>query len=152
MSRLFHCRYDRAVRHLLLALLIALMPLRGWAGDAMATRMVAAAVVQQSPVAQAGGTHADTPGAPAHDHVLADPAGVQTVAPDCAGHGTAPASSSSDTSHCQSCVVCQACYSVALLLPVDAGDLSRIATVVPQSAAPSFNSAERALRLKPPIS
>ena len=120
----------------------------------MATQMAAVAAVQQSPAAQAGGADADAPGAPAHDHAVSDPASARTAAPDCAGHGATPSSSSStsDSSHCQSCVVCQACYSVALLLPAIAGDMPRIAAVVPQSAAPSFTSAERALRLKPPIS
>ena len=140
------------MRHLLLALLIALMPLRGWAGDAMATQMAAVAVVQQGPVAAADAGHADAPGAPAHDHVLAGPAGARTATPDCAGHTSLPTSSSSDNSHCHTCVVCQACYSVALLLPSFTGDVTPIGTVAPQSAAPSFTSAERALRLKPPIS
>ncbi len=140
------------MRHFLLALLIALMPLRGWAGDAMATQMAAVAAVQQSPVAQYGGAHADTPGAPGHDHAVSDPASAQTAAPDCAGHSATQSASSSDSSHCQSCVVCQACYSVALLLPSLAGTATPIAKVAPQSAAPSFTSAERALRLKPPIS
>ena len=131
------------------------MPLRGWAGDAMAAQMAAVAVVQHNPVAQAGGAHADAPGAPGapgHDHGLSDPANALTAAPDCAGHSATQSSSSSDSSHCQSCVVCQACYSVALLLPAIDGDVAGISAVVPQSAAPSFSSAERALRLKPPIS
>lgn len=140
------------MRHFLLALLIALMPLRGWAGDAMAAQMAAVAVVQQGPVAEAGSAHAGASGAQVHDHAVSETASAQTAAPDCAGHGAAQASSSSDSSHCHTCVVCQACYSVALLLPVNAGDLSGISTAVPQSAAPSFTSAERALRLKPPIS
>ena len=118
----------------------------------MAAQMAAVAVVQHNPVAQAGGADADAPGAPAHDHGLSDPANALTAAPDCAGHSATQSSSSSDSSHCQSCVVCQACYSVALLLPAIAGDVAGISAVVPQSAAPSFSSAERALRLKPPIS
>ena len=140
------------MRHFLLALLIALMPLRGWAGDAMAAQMAAVAVVQQSPVVQADGAPADASGAQVHDHAVSDPASAQTAAPDCAGHTSLQTSSSSDNSHCQTCVVCQACYLVALLLPAHVGGLAAIPTVVPQSAAPSFSSAERALRLKPPIS
>lgn len=140
------------MRCFLLALLIALMPLRGWAGDAMATQMAAVAVVQQGPVAHAGGADADASGAPVHEHAVSETASAKTAAPDCAEHTSLQTASSSDNSHCQTCVVCQTCHSVALLLPTFAGDMTPVPTVVPQSAAPSFTSAERALRLKPPIS
>ena len=139
------------MRHLLLALMIVLLPLRGWVGDAMAAQMAAATVVHQLVTVQSGGGHRGGEGVSKHVH-LASEAAEHTKAADCAGHTASGDTSSGDTSHCESCVVCQACFSVGLALPSDAAKVTFISLQVPRSVAPRFTSAERALGLKPPIS
>jgi hypothetical protein len=126
------------MRHLLFALLIALLPLRGWMGDAMATQM-AAGQLQHQPMQTVDSAHAEphaenTP--PLHD---------------CAGQDD-DGSTQADGGHCKTCAACQACHTVALsragpgLMPV----LS--APGLPRTAADLFASADAALRKKPPIS
>jgi hypothetical protein len=147
------------MRHLLLALLIALLPLRGWVGDAMATQM-AAGQIQHSQSQQHGQQHDatkmiadDQDGilAAAHfDHEETAEA-LQAAEPDCAGHSTGESTHAAD-GHCESCAACQACNAVALSLT--GPDLSPvfISLARPLPAADPFASADAALRQKPPIS
>ena len=138
------------MRHLLVALLIALLPLRGWVGDAMAIQM--AATVAQSPVTvYVPDEHGGAARGSTHEHAASE-LNKATTAADCVGHTPSKNTSSSDTSHCESCVVCQACSSVALVLPSASADATLISLQIPLSAVQRFTSAERALGLKPPIS
>lgn len=154
----------------LLVLLIALLPLRGWVGDAMAGQMLEQRLATVAAGAQAHGGagapmhpmppmhHAGAAAGPAmHDdcagHAIA-PAGVAAAVPPEAG---APASdlnlASEWQSDCPTCASCQVCSAVALLLPA-----------APPVAAPALSqprphglprlglSAERAGLFKPPIS
>ncbi len=142
------------MRHLLLAILIVLLPLRAWAGDAMATLM--AAPGQVHPLASASVTSAH-----AHTHTTQTPldgrddagSGSPAVAStDCAIHAGSGHSSPSDLSHCQSCVVCQVCHTVGLAVPILVFAALSAAPQLPLTVVPGFTSAERALGLKPPIS
>ena len=147
------------MRHLLLALLIALLPLRGWVGDAMATQM-AAGQIQHSQSQQHGQQHDatkmiadDQDGilAAAHfDHEEVAEA-LPAAEPDCAGHSTGESTHAAD-GHCESCAACQACNAVALSLT--GPDLSPvfISLALSLPAAAPFASADAALRQKPPIS
>ena len=139
------------MRHLLLILMIALLPLRGWAGDAMATGMAAGQVAQilQRQIA--------TESIAAHDHAASEgahfyqEAAVQQdshMAADCAGHSV----DNGDASHCDACAACQACHAVALSHSVPKVPSSFQAFSLPRSAADQFASADAALRQKPPIS
>lgn len=123
------------MRLLFVILLIALMPLRSWAGDAMAIRMAGGMV----PSGHTQGIEA----ASAHD--------------DCPGghHNAAPMQTTAANEvqdHCANCASCQACFTVALTgLPAVAAPL------VPHNSPPRaglkfFASAEIALGQKPPIS
>jgi hypothetical protein len=150
------------MRHLLLALLIALLPLRGWVGDAMATQM-AAGHIQHSQTQQYSQQHGqqhdaaktiaddqDNMLAAAHfDHEEATQA-LQAAEPDCAGHNTGESIHAAD-GHCESCAACQACNAVALSLT--GPDLSPvfISLALSLPAADPFASADAALRQKPPI-
>ncbi|MCZ8257367.1 MAG: hypothetical protein O9327_17085 [Polaromonas sp.] len=147
------------MRHLLLALLIALLPLRGWVGDAMATQM-SAGQIQHSQSEEHGQQHGATKTIAEHqDHTLAeahfdheDMAQAQPAAePDCAGHGTGESTHTAD-GHCESCAACQACNTVALSLT--GPDLCPVfkSLALPLPAADHFASADAALRQKPPIS
>jgi hypothetical protein len=121
------------MRHWLLVFLVLLLPLRGWAGDAMAGQML-----QQH--------------TPAHVH-------EQAAAPDalpghdCDHHGT-EAGQAQDAplpaSDCPTCASCQACSSVALSTPAVTLALARCHHPAPCAAQPACTSAEPTLAFKPP--
>lgn len=128
------------MRLLFVALMIALLPLRGWVGDAMAMTPASHAM----PASHPGHTpeaHADL--ADCHGH--ADMAHAEHSNPD--AHDAHAASSD-----CGSCSACQICHSVAMtpMLPVFAADV--LPASAPQSAIRELASAERAPGYKPPIS
>jgi hypothetical protein len=134
------------MHHIILVIMIALLPLRGWAGDAMATQMASAAVAIEK-----GASRAHEMAATADfDH-------QKKVTPDChehladplAGHDTSETAASND--HCGTCQACQACHTVALSpspLQVTASFTSP--QLRPTNAA-AFTSAAAALGQKPPI-
>ena len=145
------------MRFLLLALMIALLPLRGWMGDVMATEMAASQGQARQIAAKTMASHAHSAGETDHlHHKMTAPEATQPDAqldtpsaspsnPDCLDHATDAAS------HGQ-CGSCQACHTVALssaaltLRPVFHP------FTLPASAAAQFASAEAALGQKPPIS
>ena len=133
------------MRRLLLILMIALLPLRGWAGDAMATGMAAGQIAQLQVATKSIATHAHPAGAKADFyHQMA-------ALPDCAGHDAGDGDHAGD-SHCNTCSACQACHTVALTHSApDVAPVSH-AFALPYSAADQFASADAALRQKPPIS
>jgi hypothetical protein len=159
------------VRHFIFALMIALLPLRGWVGDAMAMQMAVhtlqqagqasssghqsqEAIATETIAARAGNTLAT--GSLDH-HATA----VQVPAPhDCLEHtgagsddGISTDLASADAgSGCPDCAFCQACHTVALTSA--APNLSPTAHPgsLPQPAAAQFASAEAAPGQKPPIS
>jgi len=138
------------MRHLLLALLIALLPLRGWVGDAMATQMAAGQLQHQQ-------TQAAPPASHGHEAMEAH-AGheeasteVSVTLHDCAGQADESGSHAAD-GHCETCAACQACHTVALS-PTAPGLVAAFsAPTLPRQAADQFASADAALGQKPPIS
>ena len=139
------------MRLLLVAIMIVLLPVRGWVGDVMATRMAAPGALLQATGASTTGTHVHAATDAAHDHVAQQLAALP-VSNDCADHAGAGTGSLSDNSACKSCIVCQVCNTVALELSTAYFSGQLLAPWVPPSAAPRFASADRALGLKPPIS
>ena len=155
------------MRIFLFALMIALLPLRGFAGDVMSTEMaiqLAAQHSQQNEVRDhhADATknvaaHADYSGASGHfdshhETATAQPAAVTASA--CAGHVAAEQCHSSD-SHGDthgSCQACQACHTVALPMAFNPVQPVFASSALPHLAAATFASAEAALGQKPPIS
>lgn len=144
------------MRHLLLALMIALLPLRGWVGDAMAMEMMASALDHRVESASYFiASHADSTSPEAQFN--AQP--MDMVHADCPGHatmassGNTPADSQhhADAADCATCAACQICHTVALTpIPL------QIAAAVlpagqPQTSSPHFASAERTPGFKPPI-
>jgi hypothetical protein len=128
------------MRYLLIALMIVLLPLRGWAGNAMAVDMAA----QQVLVAQASAASAAA--------MVAESA----MPADCPMHLQAVADKADQASpvnaHCSSCDTCQLCLALATWTQPDwpAGAMSRPGA--PLLAGTSFRSADSAASLKPPIS
>ena len=151
------------MRVFLFALMIALLPLRGFAGDVMATEMaiqLAAQHSQQNEVrdhhadaTKNVATHADHSGASGHldsHHETAAAQNAATTANACAGHVAAEQCHSSDNHG--SCQACQACHTVALSLAFNPVQPVFASSMLPHLAAAQFASAETALGQKPPIS
>ena len=140
------------MRRSLFILLITLLLLRGWVGDAMATDMAAGMLKGPLQHPQAAtemvAARAHDTGAEAHFH--ADSVAAKT-APDCAGHASGDASHAADT-HCESCSACQACHTVALSVGTHSATPDVHARLLPLHGAALFASADAALRQKPPIS
>lgn len=124
------------MRYLLVALMIATLPLRGWAGNVMAVDMAA----QQVMMAQAQAQAVDVVPMPA----------------DCAMTMQTPTEAmqqaSQTSSHCHSCDTCQLCLALATSSPVDwpASPISRHNAAL--HTGTTFSSAESASSFKPPIS
>ena len=149
------------MRIFLFALMIALLPLRGFAGDVMATEMAIQMAAQaQSHFSDATKTvaaHADHPGASGHfdsHHETAAAPEAATTGNACADHVAAEQchSSSNHGDNHGSCQACQACHTVALSLPFNPVQPVFSSSTLPHMAAAQFASAEAALGQKPPIS
>lgn len=137
------------MRHLLLAFMIVLLPLRGWVGDVMAMELLGTAL--QPPTAMHA-MHDGTHGSDAQTHD-GQPVALHADCPGHAGTANVPAS---DAPHagadCATCSACQICHSVGLT-PIP----PHIAAIPPAASRPQghtshFSSAERTPGFKPPIS
>ena len=131
------------MRHLLIVIMIALLPLRIWAGDVMALEM---AMGQSS-----GSLHAATPKIPdCHGQNFSVPIAESDTLN--ASGSTESLKDSSSAEQCDTCGSCQLCHSVAF------ADMSfsELPSPMPSSLLSSdskgFASARRALGFKPPIS
>ena len=140
------------MRHLFLIIMIALLPLRGWVGDAMATGMAATHLQYQSQTAtNIIAIHAHASGGKAHFDLETVATEAARTAADCSDHASGGEPHAADT-HCESCSVCQACHTVALSLTgTDVTGVLNLSTQ-PFAAGAQFASAETALGEKTPIS
>ena len=142
------------MRTLLLALMIVLLPIRGWLGDAMAFEMArhslpaaAAAVSVASSASMATEAHC-------HEGMAADDDGALTMDMNMADHTGGHDHSDNGAGHqgCGTCTACQVCHTVALggtpLIDIVHG----APQAPPAAHAARFASAEPAPGLKPPIS
>lgn len=142
------------MRTLLLALMIALLPIRGWLGDAMAVEMVRHSMPAASSVSMAAATATE-----AHCHEAMEVGDGMDMAQhmgmsmaDAAGSHHDGGHNSTDHQGCGTCTACQVCHTVALGgMPLI--DIVHSAPQAPPAAhASRFASAEPAQGLKPPIS
>ena len=122
------------MRVFLLALMIALLPVRGWVGDVMAMELMNSST-------------------PAHHHAAVSAhAGMANCHE---GHADAAQPTRADTDHaagdCGSCSLCQICHSVALTAVLPRLPSAVLPGAAPASSQPLYASAERALGDKPPI-
>lgn len=136
------------MRTLLLALMIALLPIRGWLGDAMALEMVRHSLPAAEAVVAAANGIAESH---CHEATMEADTGHDMAAM----HGTsgdAQQSHGTDHANCGTCVACQVCHTVALGgMPLV--DTPHAAPQAPPAAhAARFASAEPVLGFKPPIS
>lgn len=147
------------MRRFIFILMIALLPLRSWMGEAMATEMSALQLVQVQPDhAHLHGHHIapdliatqayDTPATGIFSHETAAFNAMQTAQPtDCATHVGDDASAT--LAH--SCNNCHACHAVGLSATVQAFSAAAPVHTLPHLAVSFFASADIALGQKPPI-
>ncbi len=134
------------MRRWFFVLLILLLPLRGWIGDAMATQM---AMPGHHALASGATLHGDGDSGPEHVHASAV---ASTASADCAEHtGGHHIGDAMDATQCETCAMCQTCHTVAVLQPASLPTVAQISPRSPPAAMRAFASAERALFLKPPI-
>ena len=139
------------MRHLFFIFMIALLPLRGWISDAMATDMAfTQAQHTQQTATKSIATHTDkTSAAPHFDFTLLK-ADTDQIAPDCSGHASEHEPHAADA-HCDSCSACQVCHAIALSPATAAVVAVFNLSTLPRAAAAQFASASTALGEKPPI-
>jgi hypothetical protein len=141
------------MRRIFLILMIALLPLRSWAGDIMAMEMTMQHVIAINFIA----ISPDNTGASGlfYAHKAA------STGAECPGHtamGFAPAPAAADPAytpsdgHCSTCGVCQICHTVALAQATVWLAPAFIAPTLVPIGGTRFTSALPALGLKPPIS
>ena len=118
----------RLSRFLLIALMLVLLPLRGWAGDVMAVNMAAAAVVQAKM-----DSVTSQPSMPADCDMLAQP------------------STDNATANCSNCDTCELCLAVANLTFPTWTDIQQVRPSAPLDFDASFRDAVRTINLEPPI-
>ena len=136
------------MRYLVLVLMIALLPLRGWAGEVMATQMAASAVA-----IEAGASDAHEIGGKAsfiHQKQMFESSNVTS---DCHEQLSShqDTSNATNSEHCATCPACQVCHTVALSPPSLDVTISFASPQLGQSSASIFTSAVAALGQKPPI-
>lgn len=150
------------MRHWFLILMIALLPVRGWALGTMTGQMPAAhaamtdATVPAAAQVQTGASEATGAG-----HHTA--AGMKPDCPEHAGSAVQPeahhapeqdsgAVSSEASADCHSCTSCQICHTVAATASAALPALTFSPHALPSLAGARFASAQPAPGLKPPIS
>ena len=138
-----------AMRRFFLLLMIALLPLRSWAGDVMALSM--SAPTPALAVSMATQTLTAPPVVALAQQASAD-------MKDCPGHSdssseTALAGAAAvDDGPCKTCVSCQICHSMVLVNVDVAALAAQDANRLKSPSAVSFASAALADSVKPPIS
>lgn len=151
--------------------MIALLPLRGWVGDAMATQMAVHALhqagVESSASHQSAASIATETIASSADNTAAsgtfhhqNTVTHAAMPSDCVEHGNTVSTDGAETdlasndadSGCPDCAFCQACHTVALTSAEPNLSSSVHPSARPQPAPAQFASAEAALGQKPPIS
>jgi cytochrome c553 len=120
------------MRRFIFILMIAVLPLRGWMGEAMATEMAAINII----AAQAANTPA-----------TADITREISMS-DCDMHKAAKADSSETQS---TCTHCQACHATGLVSAVQITSFDQVRYAQPLAQNSQFASANIAHSQKPPI-
>ena len=129
------------MRHWLIILLIAVLPVRGWASE----RMIVSMAVQQLAVAASASVEATgCPMLAQAPHAVATAETDKTEATDAAGESISPL--------CKGCTTCQLCMAVVTGYPPMPGTTLQLPQAKRLLASVSFSSAEPAPGFKPPIS
>ena len=121
--------------------MIALLPLRGWMGEAMATEMAAVKFVAVKSVKLTSGN------AVSHAQNIAN-ADLPAVLSSCDTHADKAVDQNSKV---ESCTHCQACHAAALIETVQTAEIHSRINVIPLVFVTQPSSADRQLSQKPPI-
>ena len=142
------------MRRCILLIMIALLPMRGWIGDAMATEMASSRSQVNSEQSQSAteiiAGHAHLAGAADYFGYKNVQENSVTPGTDCFDHSGA--GEASDGAHCNTCTVCQVCHTVALSPGFAGSDAALSLVTPPHSPVALFASADPAHGKKPPIS
>jgi len=141
------------MRFLLIAVMIALLPVRAWPGDAMAMHTLAGSaetiemVAASAHAVRAEGTfYSDSSASPLPCHEAA-------AATDQASHAaSADPCDHTDCAQCTLCTLCQVCHSMILMLGAPPLPLLTLSTKLAHGDQTLLASVPRAPQLKPPIS
>lgn len=138
------------MRRLIFILMIALLPLRGWMGEAMATEMATMNLIATKSMNTPAIVKLSTPnGELNHLETAADTSTLSAAMPaDCEMHAM---STSAATPSKQLCSHCQACHAVGLADTVQIISASAAHNPAPTAHVSQFASAPQALSQKPPI-
>ena len=147
------------MRSVFLILMIALLPLRAWTGDAMATQMATelAARSAQAPNAIENRATDVLKTSAIRSFELAKnvvdlAATTQSCHEQAAGqHDAADSKIGSSSDHCGTCMACQACHTVALSPALLTANVKFASAQLRQTSTAAFTSADAALGQKPPI-
>ena len=148
------------MRSVFLILMIALLPLRAWTGDAMATQMATELAVHSAhaPVAiENRATHILETGAIRSFEPAKNVVNLAATTHSCqdqmaAQHDAGDSKISSGSSdHCGTCIACQVCHTVALSPALLTANIQFASPPLRQISAAAFTSADAALGQKPPI-
>lgn len=144
----------RAMRRwLVLLLMVALLPLRGWVGEAVAGQVLAQQLAAiESVAADPGSVRAAgrlSSESTAHPADCAGHAAMQTTA---AGQGTSGTETGAETAGHTTCSQCQMCASLAHFVPALPALPEAVPHAVPPGGQAQFASALALRALKPPIS
>ena len=141
--------YHLLMRRFIFILMIALLPLRGWVGEAMATEMATMHLVAtqaiNTPATAIFGIKNDVSTDLTASTDAATPSSAMPA--DCEMH----AGSTADTPAKQLCSHCQACHAVGLACAVQIISTSTSHNPAPAARVSLFSSAALAFSQKPPI-
>lgn len=131
------------MRRIFLILMIALLPVRGWATDVMGIVMAA----QELSAVQRIAAHTDQ----SWTAVPSDASTPVVMPADCP-MGTSRASDDDASAAYQGCATCQLCMALSTCQTCTLIDMTSSPPALPGLAFIGFSSAERAPGFKPPIS
>jgi len=143
------------MRVLLFILMLTLLPLRGWMGDAMATSMAVAELQAAASAKTAIHSIADqaskTMASVGFDVKNTSNHAVSAMS-DCAGHTAAAQTDTDNADHCTPCSACGACHSASMSSPAPVWAAAVHGSTPLVWPADAFFSADAAPGQKPPIS
>ena len=143
------------MRVLLFILMLVLLPLRGWMGDAMATSMAVAelqAAASPKTAMYSVADQASKTRASAGFYAKNESTHAVSAVSDCAGHTAAAQTDTDDADHCTPCSACGACHSASMSSPTPVWAAAVHGATPGVWPADAFLSADAATTQKPPIS
>ena len=136
------------MRRFVFNLMIALLPLRGWMGEAMATEMATMHLI----AAQSINTPADVIfGTKIGVSPSSSSMSASAMPADCEVHANAALDSADASASAQTCADCQSCHAAGLVCTVQIISTITARNPAPDTLVSPFASAHLALGQKPPI-